>query len=730
MDIVYDSANRVFKIDTVSSSYLIGIVDDEGFIAHIYYGPRIADTNLTYLLRTKDYPWLPSTFNRERANIIHNMSFEFPSTGVGDFRSSSIRITDENGHHASMFYYEDYEIIDGKPKLNGLPSTFAGSSKAKTLNIIAKEPVLNIKAVLSYSIFEDSDAILRSVRIINESDKTIHLNKALSFCFDFEDDKEYDFLTLNGSWARERLINKRPIGYGKIVASSNKGKSSHQENPFMALVGANAGQEYGDVYGFNFIYSGNFTAEVERSQYDLIRIGMGINPENFDWELKSKEEFQTPEAVCVYSDKGLGKMTRTFHDLYRNHLIRSPYLKKDRPILLNCWEATYFDFDTEKIISIAKEAKKSGIDMIVIDDGWFGERNNDDLSLGDWQVNENKIKGGLKYLVDEVNKIGLKFGIWFEPEMVSLNSNLYRKHPEWIIHVPERTPTQSRAQFVLDITNPEVRDYVYESVANILRNANIEYVKWDMNRELCDIGSAALGKENQGEVNHRYVLALYELQERLITEFPNLLLEHCSAGGARFDPGILYYSPQIWASDDTDAVERLAIQEGTALVYPFSCISAHVSDCPNHQVGRVTPFKTRGDVALCGAFGYELDITKISQEDRDMVPGQVDAYHKYHMLYETGDYYRLLSARENGNYDAFSVVSKDKSEALVTYVQILAKPNRHSKILKLSGLNSDYEYRVEGTKEKYKGDTLMNAGLLIDNMQGDFKSLLIHLTKV
>lgn len=725
MNIIYDENRKIFKIDTINSSYIFGVVD-EGFLGHIYYGNKIESTEVDYVLRTKEYPFTPSEYARERSPFLDRFLFEYPENGVGDYRESGIRIKDINGNTAIALKYHNYEIINDKPALKGLPSTFAKISKAMTLNVEMQDEIVGVKAIISYSIFDDSDAIIKSIRVTNVADKPIHLTKIYPVCFDFEDEN-YNMLSLHGGWAKERQIEIREIGHGRTNVGTFCGKSSHQEHPFMAILSQGANDEYGKVYGFNFVYSGNFIGQVEKNQFDCLRISMGINPENFDYCLEPEEEFQSPEVVCVFSDAGLGKMTRTYHDLYRNHLIRSKYLFENRPVLINNWEATYFDFDTDKLIAIAKEAAKYGIEMLVMDDGWFGVRNFDDTSLGDWYVNENKIKGGLKYLVDEVNKAGLKFGIWFEPEMVSLNSDTFREHPEWIISIAGREPAQSRSQYVLDLSRREVIEYVYESVAKILRSANIEYVKWDMNRQLCDIGSSNLPADRQGEVCHRYMLGVYELQERLLQEFPNLLLENCSGGGARFDPGMLYYSPQIWTSDDTDAVERLGIQEGTALIYPLSTLCAHVSDCPNHVLGRTVPFKTRGHVAMAGTFGYELDVTKIPMEDRELIPGQIEEYHKYHSLICSGDYYRILSYRENGLNDAYMVVSKDKREALLTYVQVINRPNRLSKILKLKGLDKDSIYQIEGLEKEYRGDVLMNIGLPIENLNGDFQSVMIHL---
>ncbi|MCM1191229.1 MAG: alpha-galactosidase [Butyrivibrio sp.] len=730
MNILYDEQARIFKLDTARTSYLIGLADEEGFIGHVYYGKKISDSDVGYLLRTGEPPFVPSKNDRDRSSFFDAFPMEFPGCNTGDYRESAIEVLDAGGHNAVEIVYQGHRILKGKPGLPGLPATFGGEQECMTLEIDGADKTLGLEVTLRYSIFADVDVIARSVSVRNVSRESFFLTRLMSASIDMDADTEgenYRLLTLHGSWARERHMEFRELGCGKTSVSSTRGESSHQEHPFMALVSDTAGQERGSVYGFHFVYSGNFLAQVEKTQFDSLRVQMGIHPKNFCYQVKPGEVFQAPEVILTYSAEGLGGMSRTFHDLYRNHLIRSPYRDKKRPVLINNWEATYFNFNTEKLLDIAGEAKKAGIEMLVMDDGWFGRRNDDNTSLGDWKVNENKLPGGLKHLVDEVNKIGLKFGIWFEPEMVSPDSDLYRAHPEWAIAIPDRTPCRSRNQFVLDITRPEVLEYVYRSVAEVLHSANIEYVKWDMNRQLTDLGSLYLGRENQGELSHRYVLAVYELQERLTEEFPNLLLENCSGGGARFDPGMLYYSPQIWCSDDTDAIERLVIQEGTALIYPLSAMGAHVSDCPNHTVGRNTPFSTRGNVALAGTFGYELDITKISVEDRAQIPEQVALYHKYNDLVRRGDYYRIASYRENRFYDCYAVVSKDKEEALITFVQVLRRPNCHSRMIKPAGLNPAKRYRIEETGEVYSGDTLMNAGIPVQEMWGDFQSKLIHL---
>ena len=724
MSVTFNEEKKIFRLDTEKSTYVMG-VSPEGFLGHIYYGDRLFMEADNYLLRMEEPPYTPSVNKREKSAFLDFFPMEYPTGGIGDYRESCLNIRNAAGNMGCELHYTGHEIYKGKKGLKGLPASFATEDEAETLEITLKDADLDLEVVLSYTAFEKENVITRSVRVQNQGKEDLRIEKILSACLDM-DNENFSMLSLHGTWARERHIQTGELHYGKQVISSARGESSHQEHPFIALVTNGTEQENGKVYAMHFVYSGNFMAETELCQFDNLRMTMGINPEEFSWLLTPGEEFQAPEVVIVYSGNGLGAMTRSYHDFYRNHLIRSKFKYEKRPILINNWEATYFDFNTDKLLDIAREAKKCGIEMLVMDDGWFGKRNSDNCSLGDWKVNEEKITGGLKHLVDEVNKIGLQFGIWFEPEMISPDSDLYRAHPDWAIQIQGREATQSRNQYVLDLSRPEVRDYAYECVASVLRSANIAYVKWDMNRQLSDLGSSYLPKERQQELFHRYVLGVYELQERLVTEFPDLLLENCSGGGARFDPGMLYYSPQIWCSDDTDAIERLKIQEGTALIYPLSTMGAHVSDCPNHTVGRVTPFATRGNVALAGTFGYELDITKIPEEDRKLIPEQTAMYHKYNDLVREGDYYRIASYAKNHEYDCYEVVSKDKKEALVTFVQVLNRPNYHSRRICLKGLQPDRNYQIEGDKGVYHGDTLMHAGINIPNMWGDFQSVLIH----
>ncbi len=723
-----DDVKILFKMDTPNSSYVIGVVDEEQFIGHMYYGSRLNDYHLTHTLRINEPPYVPTKNNRDRASFMDSFPMEYPGNGLGDYREGCIAIETLQGSTGLSMNYVAHKIYKGKPKLTGLPASFGTEDECTTLELLTADSYTGLQAVLVYTVFEDVDVITRSVKVVNKGKNTLYLTKVYSACLDM-DNMDYDVMSLHGSWARERNIQERKVDKGRFSVESVRGKSSHQDHPFIALKTRGTNQDYGQVYAMNFVYSGNFKAMVQNDQFDQLRMVMGIHPEGFKWKLEKGKFFQAPEVVMVYSDEGLGKMTRTYHDFYRKHLIRGEYRDKKRPILINNWVATYFDFNTDKLIAIAKQASMLGIEMLVMDDGWFGNRYDDNRALGDWIVNEKKITGGLKHLVEEVNKLGMKFGIWLEPEMISPDSDLYREHPDWAIAIPGREGTLSRNQYVLDLSRREVIDYVYEAIANIIRSANIEYVKWDMNRELSDIGSSTLPADQMGELYHRYVLGVYELQDRLTKEFPHILLENCSGGGARFDPGMLYYSPQIWASDDTDAIERLKIQEGTALIYPLSTIGAHISDCPNHTVGRVTPFETRGHVALAGTFGYELDVTRIPEEDKDMIPKQVEMYHKYNDLIRQGDYYRIASFSENHEYDCYGVVSKDKTEALYTYVQVLGRPNYHSRKIHFKGLALEKKYIICGEDGEYTGDVLMKAGYLIKNIYGDFKSRLIHIAE-
>lgn len=722
MNIIFNEQEHIFKLDTKGSSYILGIEPDLGHLVHLYYGKKLKNNMAP--------AGLP------RINFVNKLWFmdgnpmEYPAGGCGDFREHAIEIETAEGYTALEPVYVSHEIVSGKPGLNGLPATFADENDCSTLKVDLIDKPSGVMISLYYTAFENLDVITRNVIVKNTGSSPVMLRKIMSTSLDLNNEEKLELITLHGSWGREREIERRTVARGRQGIFSERGVSGHQENPFMALVTPGTNQKMGEVFAMNLVYSGNHAGICELTNGNMIRMMMGINPYKFSWKLESGDEFVSPEAVMVHSSAGLGDMTRTFHDLYRKHLIRGKYRNIKRPILINNWEATYFDFDTDKLIAIAKEAAKAGIEMLVVDDGWFGNRFDDNRALGDWFVNEDKLKGGLKYLVDEVNKLGMKFGMWFEPEMVCPDSELYRAHPDWAFAIPGRTPALNRNQMVLDITRKEVRDYIFESMKKVLNSANVEYIKWDMNRALTDIASLGLPADRQGEIYHRYVLAVYELQDRITSEFPYILLENCSSGGGRFDPGMLYYSPQIWTSDNAEAIDRLAIQEGTAIVYPLSTMGAHVTDCPNHCVGRVTPFETRGIVALAGTFGYELDVTKISEEERNMIPEQTAMYHKYNDLVREGDYYRLASYSENHVYDSYMVVAKDKSEALMTYVAVRTVAGYPDPTIKLDGLDEDAVYHVDFLDRDVPGDVLMNYGLPVRHEHGDYKARLYHLTRV
>ncbi|MBQ9383810.1 MAG: alpha-galactosidase, partial [Ruminiclostridium sp.] len=678
MPITFNESIKSFKLTAKDTSYIMQVAPG-GYLAHTYYGKALPDDDLTYLLRFDEFPFTPEKNLRELCSYMDCLPLEYPCFGIGDYREHCFSIVDENGATAADLRYKSHRIYDGKPKLKGLPATFTNNdSEAQTIEITLEDKPAQLEVALIYTAFADLDVITRSLTVKNVGTSNVQLTRVYSACVELDTDK-LDMITLNGSWARERYPERCRLHRGKQSVDSLKGEPGHQSNPFTALCSHNADEDTGEVFGFNFVYSGNFISEAEVTQFGRTRYVMGINSTDFGWLLEPGEQFTAPEVVMVYSDSGLGKMSRTFHDLSRNNLIHSEYRDKRRPILINNWEATYFNFNTEKLVQIAEQASKLGIEMLVMDDGWFGHRDSDNSSLGDWFVYEKKLEGGLKSLVDKVNSLGMKFGIWFEPEMISPDSELYKQHPDWAIQIKGRPLTMSREQYVLDYSRKEVRDHIYGMMRKILDNANIEYIKWDMNRQITEPASNWLPKERQREIWHRYVLGVYDLMNRLTTDYPHILLENCSGGGARFDPGMLYFSPQIWCSDDTDAIERLKIQYGTSLCYPCSSMGAHVSDCPNHTVGRQTPFSTRGHVAMVGTFGYELDVTKIPQEDCDAIPGQIEEFKKYNPLVRTGDHYRIGNVFEDDGWDAWMFVAKDKSEALFEFVQILKRANMHSR---------------------------------------------------
>ncbi len=653
---------------------------------------------------------------------------ECPTFGATDLRSPSLEFQYEDGTSATDLRYKSHRIYKGKKKLSGLPAIYVeGEEEATSLEVTLVDSLKSLEVILTYNVFEDFDAITRSLKIVNNSDEKINIERVLSANVDFTTD-EFDFIQLSGSWGRERHILRNPLRSGSQSIESRRGASSHAQNPFMALCSKEANEEYGDVYGFSLVYSGNFLANVEVDMYRNARAQIGINPFDFKWLLESKEEFQAPEVVLVYSSKGLNGMSQIYHNLYRKRLCRGKYRDKVRPILINNWEATYFDFNEVKIKEIAKEASKLGMELFVLDDGWFGNRNDDKSSLGDWFVNEEKLKGGLSKLAKDINNMGLEFGLWFEPEMISPVSKLYEKHPNWCIHIPGRTRSQARSQLILDLSRKEVCDYIIEAISKVLESANIYYVKWDMNRNMTEVGSLGLTSERQRETAHRYILGLYRVMDEITNRFPNILFESCSGGGGRFDPGILYYMPQTWTSDDTDAIERLKIQFGTSMVYPPISMGCHVSAVPNHQANRITSLETRGVSAMAGNFGYELDITKLSDEEKEELKEQISLYKEIRETVQFGTLYRLKSPF-NSNEVAWMTISEDKNEVVVSYVRQCALVNENFRNLKLTALDKDSEYEIIGEDIVLSGDELMYIGLNIPELYGDYVSKLWRLKR-
>lgn len=726
MSIVNDG--NIFHIKSKNISYVIKVLKT-GHLAHLYWGKKLSTNNLSYIIdKIRRASYISNTDNIKDFKLEITPQ-EYPSYGNTDMRVPAFELQFEDGSTTTDLRYEGFNIFKGKKAINGLPSIYVeDDNEATTLEIYLKDKLKNIKVILTYSVLEEFDVITRHVKFINEGNEEVKILRALSSSLDINGDG-FDFIHLSGAWSRERHIVRNKLRSGTQSVESRRGASGHGQNPFIALASKDATELNGDVYGFNLVYSGNFLANAEVDMHNNTRVQIGINPFDFTWILEKGKEFQTPEAVFVYSPNGLTGMSHIYHRVYGERLCRSIYRDKVRPILINNWEATYFDFDEKKLKKIAKEASDLGIELFVLDDGWFGDRNDDTTSLGDWFVNKKKIKGGLGNLSREINDMGMKFGLWLEPEMISPKSELYKKHPDWCINVKGRIRSEARNQYVLDLSRAEICDYVIESVSNVLKSASISYVKWDMNRNMTEIGSSGLEPKRQREIAHRYMLGLYRILEEITNRFPNVLFESCAGGGGRFDPGMLYYMPQTWTSDDTDAIERLKIQFGTSLIYPSITMGCHVSDVPNHQVGRITSIETRGLVAMAGNFGYELDVTKLSQKEKDDIKKQVKLYKEIRESVQFGKLYRLLSPFES-NAVAWMNVSKDESEVIVNYIKQFAEPNKEDKPLKIVGLDPKAKYEVVGEGDVLGGDELMYIGLYIPKLIGDYSSKQWILRKV
>lgn len=707
MAIIYDAQNKTFKLDTVSSSYIIKVYE-ENYLLNLYYGAPIPETYIAgrEMRRPCASFSLANPVIGEHGFTPDSAPMEYGCNGAGDFRISALAVRNANGDSVTDIRYAGHKIYAGKPEIPGMPSTYVNEeSEADTLEIYALDEVTGVKAILYYTVFEKSGVMTRRVRVENTSDQECEIERAFSLCMDLPD-MDYDLITLYGRHNKERSMERRPLAHGLQGAESKRGASSHAQNPFAALAEHGADEKQGNVYGFNLVYSGNFSAVAECDYNGSTRLIMGINPTDFGWKLAPGEFFDAPEAVMVFTENGLGEMSRMFHRFYNNNLVRGRWKKEKRPLLINSWEAAYFDFDTEKLVSFAKEAKKLGIEMLVMDDGWFGKRNDDTTSLGDWFVNEEKLPGGLAPLIQRVNAEGLKFGIWYEPEMISPESELFKAHPDWHVHVESRTPMLGRHQYVLDVSREDVRENIWQQMYQVLSQNKIDYIKWDFNRNIADAGSAILPKERKKEFFHRFVLGTYDLMNRLTTTFPDILFENCSGGGGRFDPAMLAYSPQIWASDNTDPIERLTIQFGTSMCYPASTMGAHVS--ASHRTG----YETKGNVAMWGTFGYELDPRKLTEEEVEIVKKQVAQYHDTYELIHYGDLYRLISPFENPWRAAWQFVSPNKDRFMVTLV-IMRQETDKKVIVKLQGLDPEKYYQNEESGEVCSGAMLMKAGLVL-----------------
>ena len=720
MSIIFDSKNRTFHLQGKNTSYVLQVIKD-GYLAHLYWGAKIKNYNGSNPIAFIDRGFSPNPDPLDRTFSLDTIPCEYPAYGNGDFRIPAYQLQLENGSTVTDLRYKSHKIYSGKPTLEGLPSTYTlNDNEAETLEITLEDNLIGLNATLIYTVFNNLNVITRSVRLCNNGNENLKLLRALSASVDFRDN-EFELITLYGSHTNEKNIARRPIVSGIQMVDSCRGASSPQQAPFLALVRKNTTEDTGEVYSFNLVYSGNFTAQVQLDPYGNTRVNIGINPFDFTWLLKPNESFQTPEVVMTYSSKGLGEMSRTYHDLYTTNLCRGKFKNKVRPILINNWEATYFDFNAEKIKKIIKAGKNLGMELFVLDDGWFGNRNNDLSSLGDWVVDKSKLPNGLEDLADYTTSLGMEFGLWFEPEMVSEDSDLFRTNPDWCLHVPSRKPTVGRNQLILDLSRKEVCNYLIDSLSSILSNNKITYVKWDMNRHMTDIGSSSLPPERQRETAHRYMLGLYYVMEKLTSKFPNVLFESCSSGGGRFDAGMLYYMPQTWTSDNTDAVCRLKIQYGTSLVYPPITMGSHVSTSPNHQVGRVTPLETRAHVAMSGNFGYELDLTSLSSEEEEIIKEQISVYKEIRNIIQFGTFYRVLSPFEL-NEAAWNFVSKNQEEFVAFYFKILSEPGTSIRIIKFKGLNPDFLYKNLETSEVFYGDELMNVGITIPRVKKDFIS--------
>ena len=721
MGIIYCEKDRIFTLQTKNTTYQMQ-VDRYGFLLHLYYGKK-TDTCMDYLLTYYDRGFSGNPYDAEedRTYSMDTLPQEFPCYGNGDFRSTAFAVENADGSMSCDLRYKSHKIFDGKYNLEGLPAVYASEEEAQTLEILMEDPVTGVKVVLLYGVLPAQDIITRSVSVKNESSGKIYLNKIESASLDFLYG-DYELLTFYGRHAMERNVQRVPVVHGTQKIGSVRGTSSHQYNPMMILAEKETTEDKGNCYAMSFVYSGCFQGEVLKDQLNQTRMMLGLQEEAFRYPLETGEMFQAPEVILSYSSEGMNRLSQNLHHCIRQHICRGKYKEEIRPILINSWEAAYFDFTGDTIYELAKAAKEVNIDMLVMDDGWFGKRDDDNSGLGDWFVNEKKLGGTLGNLIKRINDLGVKFGIWIEPEMVSEDSDLYRKHPDWALTVPGRNPVRSRNQLVLDFSRKEVVDEIYDQICKVLDQGNIEYVKWDMNRSLMDVYSSVT--RDQGRVLHDYVLGLYDFLERLVQRYPNLLIEGCSGGGGRFDAGMMYYTPQIWCSDNTDAIDRLRIQYGTSFGYPVSVVGSHVSAVPNHQTGRKTPLHTRGVVAMSGTFGYELNLMKLSEEEKQEIREQIAEYKSYASIIQNGLYYRLSNptTEEICAWEFVHTDEKEQSKVLLNIVMQVIHGNMTVNYVKLQGLEETAVYREEKSGKRYTGAALMYGGMPLPIEPGEYQA--------
>ena len=721
MGIIYCEKDRTFTLQTKNTTYQMQ-VDRYGFLLHLYYGKK-TDGCMDYLLTYYDrgFSGNPYDAGEDRTYSMDTLPQEFPCYGNGDFRSTAFAVENADGSMSCDLRYKSHKIFDGKYNLEGLPAVYASEEEAQTLEILMEDPVTGVKVVLLYGVLPAQDIITRSVCVKNESSGKIYLNKIESASLDFLYG-DYELLTFYGRHAMERNVQRVPVVHGTQKIGSVRGTSSHQYNPMMILAEKETTEDKGNCYAMSFVYSGCFQGEVLKDQLNQTRMMLGLQEEAFRYPLETGEMFQAPEVILSYSSEGMNRLSQNLHHCIRQHICRGKYKEEIRPILINSWEAAYFDFTGDTIYELAKAAKEVDIDMLVMDDGWFGKRDDDNSGLGDWFVNEKKLGGTLGNLIKRINDLGVKFGIWIEPEMVSEDSDLYRKHPDWALTVPGRNPVRSRNQLVLDFSRKEVVDEIYDQICKVLDQGNIEYVKWDMNRSLMDVYSSVT--RDQGRVLHDYVLGLYDFLERLVQRYPNLLIEGCSGGGGRFDAGMMYYTPQIWCSDNTDAIDRLRIQYGTSFGYPVSVVGSHVSAVPNHQTGRKTPLHTRGVVAMSGTFGYELNLMKLSEEEKQEIREQIAEYKSYAPIIQNGLYYRLSNptTEEICAWEFVHTDEKEQSKVLLNIVMQVIHGNMTVNYVKLQGLEETAVYREKKSGKRYTGAALMYGGMPLPIESGEYQA--------